>query len=76
VKGEDVVCWQAKKVLMIDECSMLSAQMLVQVDCRLRVLCCCDDLLFDDMSIVLLTEDFMQFASIDGSSLLQNPIKK
>ena len=31
-KRKDSLCWQDKKVIVIDECSMLSAQMLVQVD--------------------------------------------
>jgi PIF1-like helicase len=76
VKGEDLVCWQAKEVIVIDECSMLSAQMLVQVDRRLRILRRCDDLPFGGIPIVLLTGDFMQFAPIGGSSLMQNPMEK
>ena len=75
-KRKDSLCWQDKKAIMIDECSMLSAQMLVQVDQRLRILCHCNDLSFDDISLVLLTEVSMQFAPISESFLLQNPMKK
>ncbi len=76
VKGEDVVCWQAKEVLVIDECSMLSAQMLLRVDRRLRALRRCDDLPFGGIPLVLLTGDFMQFAPIGGNPLLENPTEK
>lgn len=75
-KGKDSLCWQDKEAIVIDECSMLSAQMLVQVDRRLRILRHCDDLPFGGIPLVLLTGDFMQFAPIGGSSLLQNPMEK
>jgi hypothetical protein len=29
VKGEDLVCWQKKEAIVIDECSMMSTQLLV-----------------------------------------------
>lgn len=76
VRARDVLCWQAKEVLVIDECSMLSAQMLLQIDRRLRALRRCDNLPFGGISLVLLTGDFMQFAPIGGSSLLENPTEK
>jgi hypothetical protein len=75
-KPEEVLCWQAKEVIVIDECSMMSAQMLVQVDKTLKRFRRCDDLPFGGMSIVLLTGDFLQFPPIGGSSLLQDPIEK
>ena len=75
-KPEDVLCWQAKELILIDECSMMSEQMLVQIDKELRRFRRCTDLPFGGIPIVLLTGDFMQFGPIGGSSLLQNPIEK
>ncbi len=76
VKTEEVLCWQAKEVLLIDECSMLSAQMLVQIDKALKRFRRCNDLPFGGIPIVLLTGDFMQFPPIGGSSLVENPTEK
>ena len=74
-KLEEVLCWQAKEVILIDECSMMSAQMLDQINKALKKFRR-SDLPFGGISIVLLTGDFMQFPPIGGSSLLQNPIEK
>ena len=75
-KPEEILCWQAKEVILIDECSMMSAQMLVQIDKALRRFRRCDDFPFGGIPVVLLSGDFLQFPPIGGSSLLHDPVEK
>jgi hypothetical protein len=75
-RPEEVLCWQAKEVIVIDECSMMSTQMIVQVDKALKRFRRCDDLPFGGIPVVILSGDFLQFPPIGGSSLLRDPIEK
>ncbi|KAJ6436948.1 retrovirus polyprotein [Purpureocillium lavendulum] len=64
--------WRHKLVLVIDEVSMLGGATLHEVSRHLQALRDCPDKPFGGIPVVLLMEDFYQFAPVRETSLLIN----
>jgi hypothetical protein len=62
--------WQRRKVLIVDEVSMLGLDTLYQVDQKLRHLRGFWDQDFGGMPVVIFTGDFLQFGPIQQKGLL------
>jgi PIF1-like helicase len=64
--------WRRRKVLIVDEVSMLGLDTLYEIDQRLRLLRGFHDRDFGGMPIVIFTGDFLQFGPVQQKGLLSD----
>jgi hypothetical protein len=62
--------WRRRKILIVDEVSMLGLHTLFEVDRKLRLLRGFEDRDFGGIPIVIFTGDFLQFGPVQQKSLL------